>query len=138
MPYAFALAGFALFFFLGAIITAMSFLLGALRGVRPYAWRALLWGSIGFLAANALLLAILAYPLMHMGVAGGSGSSTDFASMILGAAIVFGPLIASGFGIVVGALTGCYLGRRNPASLNLIVSVQAGPAVESRAVTQRT
>jgi hypothetical protein len=115
MPYTFALAGFALLFSLGVLITAMSFLLGSLRGLRPYAWRALLWGSIGFLVANALLLAILAYPLTHMGVAGTSGGATDFLSIILGAAVVFGPLVASGFGIIVGALTGCYLGRRKLA-----------------------
>jgi hypothetical protein len=112
MPYAFALAGFALLFALGAIGTASSFLFASLRGLQPYAWRAWLWGSIGFLVANALLLAIIAYPLMHVGIVGNPGGRTDVLGMILGAAVVFGPMAASALGITIGALVGCYFGKR--------------------------
>jgi hypothetical protein len=115
MPYAFALAGFALFFALGAIGTASSFLFASLRGLQPYAWRAWLWGSIGFLVVNALLLAIVAYPLMHVGIAGNPGGRTDVLGMILGAAVVFGPMAASALGIIIGALVGCYFGKRKVA-----------------------
>ena len=112
MPYAVALAGFALFFGLGAIGTASSFLFASLRGLRPYAWRAWLWGSLGFLAMNALLLAIIAYSLMHIGIAGSPGGRTDVLGVILGEAVVYGPLVASASGIFLGVLAGCYFGRR--------------------------
>ena len=115
MPYAVALAGFALFFGLGAIGTASSFLFASLRGLRPYAWRAWLWGSLGFLAMNALLLIMIAYPLMHIGVAGSPGGRTDVLGVILGAAVVYGPLVASASGIFLGVLAGCYFGRRQLA-----------------------
>jgi hypothetical protein len=115
MPYAVAFAGFALFLALGAIATASSFLFASLRGLRPFAWRAWLWGSIGFLVTNALLLAILAYPLTHIGVAHSPDGSTDVPGMILGAAVVFGPLVASASGILIGVLLGCFFGRRKLA-----------------------
>jgi hypothetical protein len=115
MPYDFALAGFALFFALGAIGTASSFLFASLRSLRPYAWRAWLWGSVGFLAANATLFAIIAYSLMHVGVAGNSDSRTEGLGMIIGAAVVYGPSVASALGIMVGVLTGCYFGKRKAA-----------------------
>jgi len=112
MPYAFALAGFALFFALGAIGTASSFLFASLRGLRPYAWRAWLWGSIGFLVTNALLLAIIVYSLMHVGIAGNSDSRTEVLGVIIAATVVFGPSVASGLGIIIGVLAGCYFGKR--------------------------
>jgi hypothetical protein len=112
MPYAFALAGFALFFTLGAISTASSFLFAALRSLRPYAWRAWLWGSIGFLVTNAVLVAIVAYPLTHVGMASNSDSRTEVLGMILVAAVVYGPSAASASGIIIGILVGCHFGKR--------------------------
>jgi hypothetical protein len=112
MPYDLALDGFALFFVLGAIATASSFILGSLRRLRPYAWRAWLWGTIGFLAMNAVLLGVIAYPLMHVGIASNSDRQTEFLGMLLGVAVVYGPTAASALGIVIGILAGCCLGKR--------------------------
>jgi hypothetical protein len=116
MPYAFALTGFALFFALGAIGTASSFLFASLRGIRPYVWRVWLWGSIGFLVTNALLLAIIVYSLMHVGIAANTDRRTEILGMILGVAVAFGPLVASLSGIFLGVFAGCYFGRRKLAS----------------------
>ena len=110
MPYAYA--GFAFFFALGAIGTASSFLVASLRSFRPYAWRAWLWGSVGFLVANAILLAIIVYALVHVGIAGNSDRRTEVLGMILGAAVVRGPSAASALGVLGGILTGCYFGKR--------------------------
>jgi hypothetical protein len=115
MPYAFALVGFALFFALGAIGTASSFLFASLRAFQPYAWRAWLWGSIGFLAANAILFATIAYSLTHVGLAGNSDSRTDVLGTIIGAAVVYGTSAASALGIIIGILAGCYFGKRKVA-----------------------
>jgi hypothetical protein len=116
MAYLLALAGFALFFALGAIGTASSFLFSSLRRLRPYAWRAWLWGSIGFLVVNVLFFAIIAYPLTHMGIAGSRAGSTNIPDIIFGAAVAFGPLLASTFGVVVGVFAGCYFARRKLAA----------------------
>ena len=115
MPYTFAIAGFALFFALGAIATASSFLFASLRRLRPYAWRVWLWGSIGFLVTNAVLLGMLAYSLMHVGIAGNSDSRTEALGMIIGAAVVYGPSAASALGITIGVLIGRYFGKRKIA-----------------------
>ena len=115
MPYAFALTGFALFFALGVIGTASSFIFASLRGLRPYAWRAWLWGSIGFLVTNALLLSIIAYCLLHVGIASNSDGRTEVLGMILGAAVAYGPLAASAFGIILGVRVGCHFGKRKLA-----------------------
>ena len=115
MPYDLALTGFAVFSVLGAIGTASSFLVASLRSLRPYAWRAWLWGSVGFLVANAILFAIIAYSLMHVGVAGNSDSRTESLGMIIGATVVYGPSAASALGVIVGVLTGCYFGKRKAA-----------------------
>ena len=115
MPFTFALAGFALFFGLSAIATASSFLFASLRRLRPYAWRVWLWGSIGFLVTNAVLLGMLAYSLMHVGIAGNSDNRTEVLGVILSAAVVFGPSAASALGITIGTLVGCYFGRRKIA-----------------------
>ena len=64
---------------------------------------------------NALLLAVIAYPLMHIGIAGSPDSRTDVLGTILGAAVVYGPLAASASGVFLGALAGCYFGRRKLA-----------------------
>jgi hypothetical protein len=115
MPYAFALTGFAIFFALGVIGTASSFIFASLRGLRPYAWRAWLWGSIGFLITNGFLLAIIAYCLMHVGIASNSDRRTVVLGMILGAAVAYGPLATSAFGIILGVLVGWHFGRRKLA-----------------------
>jgi hypothetical protein len=115
MPYSYALTGFALFFALSAIASASSFLFTSLRRLRPYAWRVWLWGSIGFLVTNAILFGILAYSLMHVGIAGNSDSRTEVLGRILSAAVVFGPSVASPLGITSGTLIGCYFGRRKIA-----------------------
>jgi hypothetical protein len=115
MPYAFALAGFAIFFALGAIGTASSFLFASLRGLRTYAWRAWLWGCIGFFLTNALLLAIIAYSLRHVGIASNTDRQTEILGMILGGAVAFGPLVASASGISLGVFVGCYFGSRKLA-----------------------
>jgi len=115
MAYLLALAGFALFFAFGAIGTASSFLFGSLRRLRPYAWRAWLWGSIGFFVANVLFFAIIAYPLTHIGIAGSRAGSTNIPDIILGAAVAFGPLVASTFGVVAGVFAGRYFARRKLA-----------------------
>jgi hypothetical protein len=109
MPYAFALTGFALFFALGVIGTASSFIFASLRGLRPYAWRAWLCGSIGF------LVTIIAYCLLHVGIASNSDGRTEVLGMILGAAVAYGPLAASALGIILGVLVGCHFGRRKLA-----------------------
>jgi hypothetical protein len=79
----------------------------------PFAWRILLWSSVGFLAANALLLAAL--------VGGGvladklpraSGLVGYAAAFGVAGAVFLGPFLASAAGFAGGAVVGAYLGFR--------------------------
>jgi hypothetical protein len=112
MSYVFALGGSAFFLACAGVVAVCSFLFAPLRRIRPYAWRVWLWGGIGSFAGTVIFLAAIAYPLMHIGVAGGGGESTVNQDMIFIAAIAFGPIVSSVLGTLVGAFYGFYLARR--------------------------
>jgi MFS family permease len=110
MPYFFLVAGFILFTVAAALGTALTWFYRPLRPVFPLTWRAWLWGTVGFVLANALLIGAVALLLgaevspapQYANVVGGVGV----------AALVIGPFVASGAGVVMGVLFGCYLGWR--------------------------
>src|SRR5690348_7549141 len=57
MPYFIILPAFALSFVAAALGTAITCLWRPLRPVFPFAWRAWLWGTLGFLVSNSLVIA---------------------------------------------------------------------------------
>jgi len=61
-----------------------------LRALLAFAWRIWLWRSIGFVAANIALFAILL----------GSPSHPDWVALSLGVLVVLGPLLASASGVI--------------------------------------
>jgi hypothetical protein len=96
----------------GAVVAASSVTFASLCPFQPYAWRAWLWGSIGFLLANTLLLAILLPVLARSGIASGKAPANYTIGTLLGIAVVLGPIAASVCGTVGGIFIGCYLARR--------------------------
>ena len=112
MPYFFAIAGFAFFNLLFALATLGTWLHRPASALFPLVWRIWLWGSIGFLAANGLLLAAL-YPILTgVGISAAAPGTVDPFSVVLGFAVLFGPLVASAVGICGGGLLGVYMVRR--------------------------
>jgi hypothetical protein len=112
VPYVVAIAGFAIFLILGALTTASSFVFSTLEWLRPFAWRFLLWGSIGFVVSNALLFALLYRTFTRISVSGVQTPNRNAADVVVDFAVNFGPLIVSALGVVVGSILGMYLARR--------------------------
>jgi hypothetical protein len=112
VPYVFVIAGFAIFLVLGALMTASSFVFSALRWLKPYAWRVWLWGSIGFVASDALLGALLYRALTDVSVSGVESPHRSVGDILVDVAVDFGPLVVSAVGVMGGSALGFYLARR--------------------------
>jgi hypothetical protein len=112
VPYVFVIAGFAIFFVFGTVTTASSFVFSSLRWLWPYAWRVWLWGSIGFIASNTFLAALLYRVLTHISVSGVATPNRDTVDVLVDVAVDVGPLVVSAVGIVGGSVLGLYLAWR--------------------------
>jgi hypothetical protein len=75
-----------------------------LKALYPFAWRILLWSSIGFLVANSLMIGLFFLP----GAAGWQGANQPIDLVKYGflAILFLGPVIASLVGFIGGALLG--------------------------------
>ena len=102
MPYVVALAEAAVFTLAGAIITLMSAIF--FRHFLAFAWRMWLWGSIGLVTGNLVLVAVLSSFLIGIGIAGAQRTSAR--DLALAYLILFGPLVITTLGILLGCLYG--------------------------------
>jgi hypothetical protein len=112
VPYVFVIAGFAIFLVLGALTTASSFAFPTIGWLRRYAWRIWLWGSIGFVASNAFLGALLYRALTDVSVSGVESPHRSVGDVLVDVAVDFGPLVVSAVGVVGGSVLGFYLAWR--------------------------
>jgi hypothetical protein len=85
--------------------------------VRGYLWRILLWSSVGFLAANAAMIALAVVLLLASRGAGPSGemgsSWTQNATGVTGIVLlIVGPIVASALGFGGGVCWGILRARR--------------------------
>ena len=115
MPYAFAFLEAVVFTIAGAAATLTAVFLSPLRHLLAFAWRIWLWGSVGFVIANSLLLAVLFPFLSGIGIAGGASRHTDVPGFALGSLVLFGPLLFSSTGVILGSWYGWRLARRRTA-----------------------
>ena len=78
-----------------------------LNGLYPFAWRILLWSSIGFLLANSLMIGLFFIP----GAAGWQGANQpiDPVKYSFLALLFLGPVVASLVGFFGGSLLGLWL-----------------------------
>jgi hypothetical protein len=113
VPNAVALFEALVFTFAGAAATLVTVLYSPWRNLLAYAWRMWLWGSIGFIAANALLLAILSPFLSGTGIAGGPSKHQSVLDFVLLGLVLFGPLVFSSAGVILGCVLGWHLARRH-------------------------
>lgn len=81
----------------------------------PYAWRVLLWSSVGFLVANALLWLGEAAIVGAGRPADAEQSGPAALQAALGLALILGPVIASMAGFGTGTGVALFLARRRAA-----------------------
>jgi hypothetical protein len=112
VPYVFAFIEASLFTALGVVVTLTTLLVASFRHFLGFAWRLWLWGSIGFVIGNLLLLAILSPFLVGVGIAGGAPRHTGVWDYVLLGLVLFGPLLVSTLGIGLGCWFGWSLARR--------------------------
>ena len=115
MPYVFALLEAVVFTLAGAAATLTAAFFSPWKHLLAFAWRMWLWGSIGLIIGNLLLLAIL-FPLFSgVGIAGGASPRTDVLGFVLLGLVLFGPLLFSSAGVILGSWYGWRLARRHTA-----------------------
>ena len=112
MPYAFALFEAAAFIFVGAAATLATAFLSAYRHLLGFAWRMWLWGCVGLIIGFVMLFALQAYFLTGIGIAGGSPRHVDLFTLFITGLVLYGPLLFSSLGIILGSLYGWRLARR--------------------------
>jgi len=115
VPYAFALLAAVIFTLAGAVATLATAFFSPLRNLLGFAWRMWLWGSVGFIIGNVVLLAILFPFLSNVGIAGGAPRHPDVLGFILLGLTLLGPLLFSSVGVILGCLYGWLLARRRMA-----------------------
>ena len=115
MPYVLALLEAVVFTMAGAAATLTAAFFSPAKHLLAFAWRMWLWGSIGLIIANAMLLAILLPFLSDVGIAGGAPRHNDVLGFVLLSLVVFGPLLFSSAGVILGSWYGWRLARRHTA-----------------------
>jgi hypothetical protein len=106
MAYILTLSEVALFTLIGAAITLASALRASLRFFFAFAWRLWLWGTIGLIVGNLALFGALSPFLVGIGIAGGSAVPISARDFLLTQLILFGPLLVTSLGILIGCLYG--------------------------------
>jgi hypothetical protein len=116
VPYVFALLGamvLVAFTIAGAAATLTAVFFSPFKHLLAFAWRMWLWGSVGFFIANAMLLAFLFPFLSDIGIAGGAPQYPDVLGFIRSGLVLFGPLLFSTAGVILGSWYGWRLARRH-------------------------
>src|SRR5262249_51396 len=113
VPYAIALFEALVFTLAGAAATLITAFYSPWRSLLAFAWRMWLWGGIGFINANALLLAILFPLLSGTGIAGGPPKHQGVVDFVLLGLALFGPLAFPSTGVILGCVLGWHLARRH-------------------------
>jgi hypothetical protein len=103
VPYFLILPLFAILVSLLVLLTVISALTPSLHHWLPTAWRLLLWCTLGFLLANAILVAVF-FIVGRFFFPATEGTWLQIPSGVLGGLLVFlGPFIASAAGVMGGA-----------------------------------
>jgi len=113
VPYFFILPAFGVTVVLLGGFTIACKAAPSLHPLFPFAWRILLWSTVGFAAANgAVLLLFLVPAFAPEGVAGDPGAR-GVLKIGLAAGLLVGPFIASALGFMAGSTFGAFLALRS-------------------------
>lgn len=112
MPYFLLLPLFVLASAAAAAGTLVVWFSRRLRPMFPFVWRAWLWGTLGFFAANALFFAGVSLTTPLVGALSSISWLHKPVQFIEGAIVALGPIAASALGGGFGVFLGCFLGWR--------------------------
>lgn len=112
--------------FIVTIVSAVVVLLGgfaiacraapSLRPLFPFAWRILLWSTVGVVVANAAVLLLFLVPAFApAGAPEGSGAQGAL-KIGLAVGLLLGPFIATALGFMAGSIFGVFLALRSARS----------------------
>ncbi len=119
MPYMLDLLEAVAFTLAGAVATLITALVTPFRGFLAFAWRMWFWGTVGLLAGTLLPLVVFFPCLLGVGITGAPSGHTDVSTLILTDVILFGPLVLSTLGILLGCLYGWQGAQRRIARLGV-------------------
>ena len=119
MPYVLALLEAVVFTVAGVVATLATAFYSPMRGLLAFAWRMWLWGSVGFVIGNAILLAILFPFFSGIGIARGAPPHPDVLGFVFLGLALFGPVLFSSAGVILGCLYGWRLARRRTPQLGV-------------------
>jgi hypothetical protein len=114
MAYFLILPAFVLWLIVAGVAVLVVKSVPAFSVAYPYVWRIALWATVGLIAANAVLVALLALGFVALGDGTAPASAGHDAFQLLwGLTAIGGPVIASALGWLVGAVLGLALAYRN-------------------------
>jgi hypothetical protein len=90
----------------GLVGTLVTLAVSSLRPIFPVVWRMWLWATIGLIAANVVLIAVLVPSLSGMGIAHGPPPLQDRRTELLQGFFSMGPLVVSVIGMLLGTTFG--------------------------------
>lgn len=113
MPYFFILPAFGIAVVLLGGFTIACRSAPSLNSLFPFAWRILLWSTVGFAVANGAVLLLFLVPVFAPESVPGDPRAREVLKIGLAAGLVAGPFIASALGFVAGSTFGYFLALRS-------------------------
>ncbi len=83
-----------------------------LRPLFPFAWRILLWSTVGVLVANGAVFLLYLVPVFAPEEIAADHGARGLLKVFLAAGLLVGPLVASALGFMVGSTFGVYQALR--------------------------
>ena len=113
MPYFFILPAFGIAVLLLVGFTVACRIAPSLEPMFPFAWRIMLWSTVGFVVANAVVLLLFLVPAFAPECAQGDPGAREASRIGLAAGLLLGPFIASALGFMAGSTFGVFLALRS-------------------------
>ncbi len=112
MPYFFVLpvVGFVVLLLGGFAVVCRA--APSLRPLFPFAWRILLWSTVGVVVANAAVFLLYLVPAFAPEELAADPGAGGLLKVFLAAGLLVGPLVASAVGFMAGSTVGVYLALR--------------------------
>jgi hypothetical protein len=112
LPYFFIAPAFVFYLLVGGVLLLVARFTKVGRSMLPFAWRLFFWSTLGVVVANAVFLTAVIlfvnspiFPNSDTMIAKGVGVTT-------GLGVLLGPFVATGLGLVGGAVFGLVLALR--------------------------